>query len=194
MVPGGTLSRVNPNGHKETLVPAQWGNKNAVSSGAFAEVADEEVAEFIGLVDGFDEFTPVERVATYDFAESFVRLRRIDGYLRLNGDVKKNGDLEPVQKERHRLSRRLERLGPVVTAAETRVRFAKEQDAIGPDDYIRELKRIAAGFDPNAKARDRIAANCELEGREASREKVPTTVTIIFREDGSTEEIMQYEQ
>ena len=181
---------MNVNGHKENLIAAHPGNQNARTSGAYARDVDAEAAEITESFPNYADFNIDEREAAYDFIKTRLTLRRIDDYLEAKGEIRSDGDVAPALKERNRLSRRLQSLGPKVAAAQARAQF-KTGEAEDVEAFRRALTFVAGGYDPRATPRDQLLAYRELQANDGA-EKSPKTITVIFKEDGDKDITYDY--
>ena len=151
---------MNTRGHPESLVASQPGNLNAVKQGVHSpRLIQARAAEVAAELTRSFEFSPAERIAVDEAARCIAVLEAIDRDLDQRGLVDKKGAPRYLLNHRSRTSRQLEQWQEKITAAIER-KAASDPPPVRADfpDYVRALQRIALGHDPNASARDRLAA------------------------------------
>jgi hypothetical protein len=186
--PAAYSSLMNKKGNPRTLVPAYAGNTNAVKSGVHSprliEARSSEIED--GLVRAF-EFTATQRIAVHELARCMAILEAIDRDLDDRGLVNKNGEARSLLNHRSRTARQLDQwLAKVSSPIDRQTDREKNRRAIGRDDYVRELQRIAFGDDSAATTRDRLTAIERLSELEANDNSV-TQVTLNFFRDETGE-------
>ena len=151
---------MNTRGHPESLVASQPGNLNAVKQGVHSpRLIQARAAELMIELTRSFEFSPVERIAVGEAARCIAVLEAIDRDLDQRGLVDKKGAPRYLLNHRSRISRQLEQWMEKITAAIER-KAANDPPPVRADypDYVRALQRIALGHNPNATARDQLAA------------------------------------
>jgi hypothetical protein len=154
---------LNTKGHKETLVPRQPGNTNAVKFGVYSPrligARAQEIAA--GLVSLF-ELSPTQQLAAKEVASCMALIEAIDSDIQERGILDRGAKARPLLDLRLRYSARLERWLDKFSSSMDRDWRSRELPEANRNDYVRELQHIALGHDPTAATRDRLVALKEL--------------------------------
>ena len=160
---------MNREGNKENLVASHPGNTNAVKKGVhsprFIEARAAEIKK--ELASSFD-LSPDRLVAAHEVARNMAILEAIDRDLDERGLVGKGGKPSYLLDMRLRVSRQLDHWLAKLAPEMERQRAADEVASVGREEYLRELRIIGLGHDPEARPADRVKVLFELLRMEES--------------------------
>jgi hypothetical protein len=155
----GYLWWVNKNGTEANLVPAQFGNTNALKHGVHSErVIDALAAKIEDELFGELELSPYERIAVSEVARLLAILQLVDLALDQYGILDRKGQPTYLLALRARYTRELRTWRAELPAA---AQAQPDVDGGTPTDraaLIQQLKRIALGHDRTARPGEQLTA------------------------------------
>jgi hypothetical protein len=146
------------------LVASHPGNTNAVKSGVHSpRLIQARAAEIEKELASSFDLSPDRLLAAREVARTMAILEAIDRELDERGLVGKGGKPSYLLDMRLRVSRQLEHWLATLAPEFERQRATDEVlSGAGGEDYLRELRLIGLGHDPDARPADRVKVLLEL--------------------------------